>query len=332
MTGFKRAQRTAVKLKVLNAGPSGSGKTLGALTLAASLFPGKVAGIDSENDRMLYYADKVEFDHMSLANPKPSEYIAAIDSAVAEGYEAIVIDSLSHGWQNVLDRKAAAERANPKANGFTLWGPFGSEWDSFLRHILAAPIHVFATSRSKQAYEQTQSSGGQKRVDKLGLAPQIREGAEYEFAIVFDLLRTHKAQCSKDNTDLFRGDDSQYWDLLDGTVPHLIREWMTTAKPAVPKPTPATLTLSQAEALTVRGKTIKSFDDTRLVACRAWAEGEKDALIAKACDMVMAARAANASEGPMRTTALPTIAGAYGEGELPMPSEETIAKNGAAAA
>ena len=52
---FKRATRTAVKLKVLVTGPSGSGKTLGSLFVADGIAPGRVAIIDSENDRASYY-------------------------------------------------------------------------------------------------------------------------------------------------------------------------------------------------------------------------------------------------------------------------------------
>jgi ATP-dependent protease Clp ATPase subunit len=66
MSGFKKAQRTAVKLKTLVIGPSGGGKTLGALSLASGLAPGKVAVIDSENDRASYYADAIDFDGKQL--------------------------------------------------------------------------------------------------------------------------------------------------------------------------------------------------------------------------------------------------------------------------
>lgn len=237
--GFKRAQRTAVKLKVLAMGPSGAGKTYAALHIAHGIAPGKIALIDSENDRSGYYADVLPFDSLSLDSHTPKDYIAAIDLAVANGYEVVVIDSLAHAWQNVLDRKTQYERANPKANSYTTWGTFGAEWERLIRHILDVNVHIIATSRSKQAYEQVTDSNGKKKVEKLGMQPMLRDGAEYEFALVFDIQPSHMAQCTKDNTGLFDQDAMQMWNLCDGSVSKLLREWLTTAKPAAPKPAPA---------------------------------------------------------------------------------------------
>lgn len=237
MSGFKKAQRTAVKLKVLAMGPSGAGKTFGALKLAEAIAPQKVAVIDSENDRSGYYADDVSFDALSLSDHRPVAYINAIKQATDAGYEVVVIDSLTHAWQNVLDRKEQYDRDNPKSNSFTNWKMFSAEWDKLVRYILDCPVHVIATARSKQAYEQTSDGNGKKQVKKMGMAPVIREGTEYEFALVFDVLPSHKAQAIKDNTGLFDRDETQMWDLCDGSVARLLQSWLATAKPAPVKAT-----------------------------------------------------------------------------------------------
>lgn len=237
MTGFKRAQRTAVKLKALVIGPSGGGKTLGALTMATGMAPGKVAVIDSENERASYYADAVTFDAMSLERHRPADYEKAIDAAVEAGYEVVVIDSLSHAWLDLLGRKEQYDKDNPRSNQWTNWRTFGGEWDALIRHILEAPIHVIATARSKQAYEQTESNG-RKSITKMGLQPILRENTEYEFALVFDLLPSHKARATKDNTRRFDQDDMALWNLCDGTVVRELNAWMSGAAPAVEKPKP----------------------------------------------------------------------------------------------
>jgi len=234
VTGFKRAQRTAVKLKALFMGPSGSGKTLGALKVAKGLSP-KVALIDSENDRSSYYADQVDFDSMSLKEHTPKQYMRAIDDAIAAGYEVVVIDSLSHAWQNVLDRKLAFEKANPSKNAFTMWAQFGAEWEKLIAYILHADIHVIATARSKQVYEQVEKNG-RKSIEKLGMQPQLRDGAEYEFALVFDIAITHTATATKDNTGLFMlAENDNMWDLCAPRVPQMLAAWMSGAKPSAPK-------------------------------------------------------------------------------------------------
>jgi hypothetical protein len=234
---FKRAVRTEAKLKILITGASGSGKTLGALRLAESLAPGRIAVIDSENSRSSYYADGVEFDVLALADHHPDAYIAAMDVAVEAGYQVIIVDSLSHAWQDVLDRKTAFDRANPRSNSYTNWKLFSAEWDSLLRAILDLPAHVIATARSKQAYEQVDVDG-RKRVLKLGLQPVLRDGTEYEFALHFDLNEAHKADVKKDNTRKF-GDPGQLWDLCDGSIARELRDWLASAEP-VARPTPAT--------------------------------------------------------------------------------------------
>lgn len=227
---FKKAERLKVKIKTLVIGPSGGGKTKGALSMACTIAPGKVAGIDSENDRMLYYADEFDFSHLSMADAKPSTMRKAIEAAVAAGFEVVVIDSLHHTWQDVLDRKEVYDRANPNSNSFSNWKLFSKEWDELVEFILAAPVHVIATSRSKQAYELTQGDRGKLKPVKVGLQPTIRDGTEYEFALVFDLLPSHRARCTKDNTGLFGTDDDELWNLADPKVATDLRDWLN--KPA----------------------------------------------------------------------------------------------------
>jgi hypothetical protein len=238
---FKPAVRTQVYLKILIKGPTNGGKTFGALHIADGLAPGKVALADSEHDRSLFYSDVVPFQHGRLENFHPKSYIEVINAAVSAGFEVLVIDSLSHCWMNVLERKDAYDKANPRTNQWTNWALFGEEWDDLLRTILEAPIHIICTARSKMAHEQVEQNG-KKQVVKLGMAPQLRDNTEYEFALCFDVETTtdnrHPAQVSKDNTGLF-SEPGKIWNLTDGTVPALLRQWMSTAK-EVERPTPET--------------------------------------------------------------------------------------------
>lgn len=227
---FKPAARQAVRLKILIDGPSGSGKTFGALSIAEGIAEdGRIAVIDSEHERASFYADRIRFDSLSLTEHHPDRYVAAIDAAVEAGYSVIIIDSLSHAWHDVLSRKEEYERNNPKANAFTMWGRFTPQWERLVQHILKVPVHVICTARSKQAYEQTEQNG-KKQVVKMGLQPQVRDGTEYEFGLVFSLEQTHRAVATKDNTFLFAGRDQMY-DLADGAVPRALKAWLDTATP-----------------------------------------------------------------------------------------------------
>mgnify|MGYP000921059867 CR=1 FL=1 len=232
---FQKATRKRVKLKVLIDGPSGSGKTIGALHLARGIVgqAGRVAVIDSERDRSEYYADKYDFDKLSLQSLRPQDYIDGIEAAIKAGYDFVIVDSLSHAWLNVLERKEAYDKANKNTNQWTNWRTFTEEWDKLIRHILAAPIHIIATARSKQAHEQVED-GGKKKVIKLGLAPQLREGTEYEFAVVFSLNESHFGEATKDNTFLF-GDKTEPINLLSEKTADRLRNWLSTATDE-PKP------------------------------------------------------------------------------------------------
>lgn len=221
---FKKAERHALKLKIGIDGPSGSGKTDGALAIATAITSGgKVAMADSENESGLYYADLYDFDHLPMPNADPQTYRDVIKAAVAQGYDALVIDSLTHAWQWVLQAKDEHENNNPKANKFTLWSIYGPKWDYLMRDIIEAPIHIIATMRSKQAYEQVEKDG-RKQIVKLGMAPQVRDGADYEFGLVFSVNQNHRAEATKDRTSLF--DPNALLDLRSPELHKALIGWM----------------------------------------------------------------------------------------------------------
>lgn len=221
---FTKATRNAVRLKIGVDGPSGSGKTMGALALAYGITKGgRIAVADSENGSASLYADRYDFDTVAIPDANPETYKAIIDAAAEAGYDALVIDSLSHAWLYLLGAKEDHDRQNPKSNQWTNWRLFGPKWDGLMQHILQAPLHIIATMRSKQAYEQV-DTGGKKQVVKLGLQPQVRDGAEYEFGIVFSVNQAHRAEATKDRTALF---SDQLIDLCDPEVHASLVGWMT---------------------------------------------------------------------------------------------------------
>lgn len=225
---FKKATREAVRLKIGIDGPSGSGKTEGMLALLTGVTGGgRIAVADTENESASYYADRYDFDTLSVPNADAGVVMDVIREAVRAGYDGLGVDSLSHAWLAILVAKDAYDAANPKANRWTSWGrdEFGPKWEKLMKMILDAPIHIVATMRSKQAYEQVERDG-KKSVVKLGLQPQVREGAEYEFGLVFSLNEAHRAEATKDRTHLFKAGD-----LVDLTSPELHKRlvgWMNT--------------------------------------------------------------------------------------------------------
>ena len=114
--GFQKAVKSKSKLRCALFGPSGAGKTFSALSIAKGI-GGKVAVIDSERGSASKYADKFEFDVVDLEKKSIDEYVQFIAEAGNAGYSVLIIDSLTHAWQDLLEE--VEKLANAKYRGNT---------------------------------------------------------------------------------------------------------------------------------------------------------------------------------------------------------------------
>jgi hypothetical protein len=233
---FTKATRKRAKLRLAITGPSGSGKTWGALTLAKGL-GGRIALLDTEHESASLYAESEgmpEFDSLSLAPPyAPERFIEAIKAAESADYDVLIIDSLSHEWSGVggcLELVDQVARSKYKGNSWSAWNDITPRHRALLDAILHSPMDIIATMRSKTETAQTEE-GGRKKVVKLGMKAEQREGAEYEFTTVLDLVHDgHYATASKDRTGLFRGDPQP----ISEATGKRLREWLNSGE-AVPE-------------------------------------------------------------------------------------------------
>jgi len=200
-----KAERKKAKIKLGLQGPSGSGKTFSALLLAFGLIEewSKIAVIDTENHSSNLYAHLGKFNVLSLESPfTPEKYVEAIRYCVNEGMEVIIIDSISHEWEGaggILET-----HSQMPGNSFTAWAKLTPRHNAFVQEILQSPVHILATTRTKQDYVLVDRNG--KMVpEKVGLKGITRDGMDYEFTLVFDLDTKHNAVSSKDRTGLFSG-------------------------------------------------------------------------------------------------------------------------------
>ncbi len=223
----RRAQKHSVKLKMAIQGPSGSGKTEGALALAKNFVPNaKILVVDTENDSASLYADRYDFDTISLTAPYTSDrYKKAMQAAAEGGYDVLIVDSLTQQWDGeggILRRKEEKDRGG--GNSFTNWASFTPEHTGFMEFIKQLPVHTICTMRTKQAYVLEKNDRGKETPRKVGLDPIQRDGTEYEYTIVFDVNMAHRATTSKNRTTLFQTDDPI--DLSSPKVATEIREWL----------------------------------------------------------------------------------------------------------
>lgn len=218
MSLFRKATKTKVRLRMALVGGAGDGKTYTALRLAMAMAAriaeaqgraARVAVISTEFGSVEKYLgeapDGIPFDFSvgELPNFAPTSYVAAIQAAAREGYDVVVIDSLSHAWAGKdgaleqVDKRAK----DPKRNSFTAWADVTPQHNALVEAINQSPIHVIATMRSKMEYvvEEYVDERGHKRSAprKVGMAPVQRAGMEYEFDIVGELDNSHLMRITK---------------------------------------------------------------------------------------------------------------------------------------
>ena len=200
---LRQSERRQAKIKIGLQGCAGSGKTYSSLLLAKGLTNGdfsKVAIIDTENGSADLYAHLGNYNVLSLAPPfTPENYIKAIEVCEKAGIEVIIIDSISHEWDELLDFHSKLA-----GNSFTNWAKVTPRQRAFVDKILQTNAHIIATMRTKQDYVLNQKDG--KFIpEKVGLKSVQRDGLDYEFTLVFDVDIKHFAVSSKDRTGLFMG-------------------------------------------------------------------------------------------------------------------------------
>lgn len=231
MTGFQKAKKEKIYLKVLLAGASGSGKSYSALKLAtgiANKMDGRIAAIDTEAGRIRYYANEFDFDDLQLSEPyTPEKYIEAITQAVDSGYNVLIIDSITHEWNYILDQVDKI----PGTNSYTKWGKLTPRHNKFTEKMIQSPINIIATVRGKDAYVLEQDKNGKQVPKKVGLGYTQRDGLEYEYTVTFNIDQTnHVATAQKDNTHLF---ENKY-EMLTEKDGEALYEWANSGEERVP--------------------------------------------------------------------------------------------------
>jgi nucleoside-triphosphatase THEP1 len=197
--GFKKATKAAAKLRLGLIGPAGSGKTMTALRVAHGL-GGRVAVIDTERGSASLYSGErgLDFDVLELDSYEAEKFIQAIAQAEAEGYDVLIIDSLSHAWAGKGGILEFVDKAAKRSGGgsFSGWRDATPLHNQLVDAILGAKLHIICTLRSKVEHVIEQVNG-RTQVRKVGLQPVQRDGLEYEFTVVGDVTQDHELIVTK---------------------------------------------------------------------------------------------------------------------------------------
>lgn len=237
---IRKAERTQVCPKIAISGPSGSGKTLSALMIAYGITKdwSKILVIDTENSSSELYSNadikglskKIgQFDVIPFGPPyAPERYVQAIQCAEQAKYQVVIIDSLSHSWNGTGGALDKVNNSN-STNSYTAWKQVTPIFQRMIDAILQSQCTIICTMRSKQEYVMETNEKGKQVPRKVGMAPIIRDGIEYEFTTVFEINLDHYGFTSKDRTGMFNGQL-----IMDEGIGHAFEQWRTSGAPVRP--------------------------------------------------------------------------------------------------
>jgi len=202
---FNTAERRNTHMLISLAGASGSGKTFTAMTLATGICGDKpFAVIDTEAGRALHYADQFNFKHADFAPPfTPERYLEAVKAAEKEGFEAIVIDSMSHEFDGEGGIMAMAESSGIKGPG--AWKDPKMRHKKMVNAFLQVRAHLIFCLRAEEKIDMSKKDDrGRVIVENAGWFPICEKRFPYEMTASFtlnpsspgvvDLTLPHKVQ------------------------------------------------------------------------------------------------------------------------------------------
>ena len=217
---LRKAERKKAKIRAAVQGPSGSGKTYSSILLAQGLADDKtsICIIDTEFGSSDLYTDLGEYSVINLKPPfTPESYMEAITLAEDSSMEVIIIDSVSHCWQYLVEFHSSMQ-----GNSFTNWAKIKPRVQALTNRILSSSSHIISTFRTKQDYVLNKKSDGKLVPEKVGMKSISHEGADYDYTVVFDIDIKHFANSSKDRTGLFK-DQKDF--IITPSTGKKIKEW-----------------------------------------------------------------------------------------------------------
>ena len=161
----------------------------------------------------------------------PVRLAEAMPAAAKAGYDVLILDSMSHAWTGeggMLDVVNEIARARYKGNTFQAWKDGGVIQNRLVEAVLAAPIHIIATMRSKTEYSVGTDDRGKMKPEKIGTSPIQRDGFEYEYDVIIDLGIDNVGVVNKTRCPALAG---KAIDKPGAALADTLREWLHGAPP-----------------------------------------------------------------------------------------------------
>ena len=211
------------KIKATLAGISHSGKTYTALEHAYGITQDwtKIVGIDiGERNGLSLYSDKGNFKVLKLPAPYTPEQLAeAVKYCESKGFQAIVIDSLTNMYSGEGGVLEIVDSMNAKEMP---WKKVTPRLRKCMSTILTADVHIFCTLRQKSDKVMEEAENGKKAFVKKGMKDDFKPDSDYDFDLVLEMSRDHRAFAHKDRTRLLP--DNQWFEIGEEQA-RMIAKW-----------------------------------------------------------------------------------------------------------
>jgi KaiC/GvpD/RAD55 family RecA-like ATPase len=195
------AQRKKMKARVAVTGGSGFGKTYTALELATGFAgdSGQIAVLDSQHGQSCLYADLFDFHILELDTHSPDTYAEAITDIGEQGFDVLVVDSISLAWMGTDGALALVDKASKKFSGntYAAWGEVTPMQNRMTDAIQAYPGHIIVTIRSKTDFDLEKGSDGKSKPVEKGMEPIQRDGFSYIMDLEIRMDATHTGEITK---------------------------------------------------------------------------------------------------------------------------------------
>ena len=192
-------------LKACFQGFAKSGKSWTAMLLALGTrehfgLAGPLAYLDTEN-AVGYLAPEIKartgVPPVGKRSRNVDDAIKLLKWAEGGGASVVVIDSVSHLWQNLCDgylRDLNAARTR-KGKGalaripFSGWGPLKARWQEFMDTYLNSRVHVILCGRVSYDYDDVESDEGEHEIRKSGTKISAEKNTGYESSLLVEMTR-----------------------------------------------------------------------------------------------------------------------------------------------
>jgi len=227
---FKKAEKKQGKLRLALFGVSGGGKTYSALRIAkgiTSVTGGSIAVIDTERRSACKYSDRFDFDVNEMDKPSINNILLAFEQA--KEYDVLIIDSLTHAWQELLEEIETNTNGKFKGNSWRAWGEGTPKQNRFIQALLNFKGHVIATMRVETKWT-TELKDGKTVPVRSGEGPKQGKGIEYEFDMLMQIESNHTAEVLKDRTGKYQ---DEFINKPDEDFGVELINWLLDAPPVV---------------------------------------------------------------------------------------------------